>query len=88
MDYEKKYKALVEAVKILKEANPSDEGIQNWVNDNVPELQESEDEKLNHWKPTEAQMNSLAYIIIHPNEGNKSDYSMLQSLYKDLQRIE
>ena len=46
MDYEKKYKDLVEAVKILKEANPSDEGIQNWVNDNVPELKESEDERI------------------------------------------
>ena len=46
MDYEKKYKALVEAVKTLKEANPSDEGIQNWVNDNVPELKESDDERV------------------------------------------
>ena len=46
MDYEKKYKALVEAVKTLKEVNPSDEGIQNWVNDNVPELIESEDKEI------------------------------------------
>jgi len=46
MDYEKKYKALVEAVNMLKETNPSDEGIQNWVKDNVPELQESEDERI------------------------------------------
>ena len=46
IDYEKKYKALVEAVKTLKEANPSDEGIQNWVKDNVSELRESEDEKI------------------------------------------
>lgn len=45
MDYEKKYKNLVKAVKELQEANPSDEGIQNWVNGNVPELAESEDEK-------------------------------------------
>ena len=45
MDYEKKYRDLVEAVKKLQEANPSDEGIQNWVNDNVPELKESEDER-------------------------------------------
>ena len=44
--YEKKYKALIEAVKTLKETNPSDEGIQNWVNDNVPELAESEDERI------------------------------------------
>ena len=46
MDYEKKYNKLVEAIKVLQETNPSDEGIQNWVNDNVPELKESEDEKI------------------------------------------
>ena len=46
MDYEKKYLDLVEAVKELQEANPSDEGIQKWVEDNVPELTESEDEKI------------------------------------------
>ena len=46
MDYEKKYKDLVEAVKELQEANPSDEGIQKWVEDNIPELAESKDEKI------------------------------------------
>ena len=46
MDYEKKYNKLVNAIKVLQETNPSDEGIQNWVNDNVPELKESEDEKV------------------------------------------
>ncbi len=46
MDYEKKYRDLVEAVKELQEANPSDEGIQKWVKDNVPELKESEDERI------------------------------------------
>ena len=46
MDYKEKYNKLVEAVKVLQEANPSDEGIQNWVNDNVPELRESENEKI------------------------------------------
>lgn len=46
MDYKDKYNRLVEAVKVLQEANPSDEGIQNWVKDNVPELRESEDEKI------------------------------------------
>ena len=47
MDYEKKYEKLVDAVKVLRDNNPSDEGIQNWVNDNVPELkEESEDEKI------------------------------------------
>lgn len=46
MNYEEKYNNLVVAIKQLQEANPSDEGIQNWVNDNVPELQESEGEKI------------------------------------------
>lgn len=45
MDYKEKYNKLVEAVKVLQETNPSDEGIQNWVNDNVPELADSKDEK-------------------------------------------
>jgi len=46
MDYEKKYRDLVEAVKELQEANPSDEGIQKWVEDNVLELAESKDERI------------------------------------------
>ena len=46
MDYEKKYLDLVEAVKELQEANPSDEGIQKWVEDNVPELAEPKDERI------------------------------------------
>ncbi len=46
MDYEKKYRDLVEAVKKLQEANPSDDGIQTWIKDNVPELKESEDERI------------------------------------------
>ena len=33
MDYEKRCKELVEAIKQLQETNPSDEGIQNWAND-------------------------------------------------------
>ena len=44
--YENKYNKLVNAIKVLQETNPSDEGIQNWVNDNVPELRESEDERI------------------------------------------
>ena len=43
---EQKYNKLVEAIKVLQETNPNDEGIQNWVNDNVPELAESEDERI------------------------------------------
>jgi hypothetical protein len=46
MDYKKKYEKLVDAVKVLRDNNPSDEGIQNWVNDNVPELKENEDERI------------------------------------------
>lgn len=46
MDYKEKYDKLVNAIKVLQETNPSDEGIQNWVNDNVPELRESEDERI------------------------------------------
>lgn len=49
MDYEQKYKDLVKAVKELQEANPSDKGIQNWVNKNIPELAESEDERIRKW---------------------------------------
>ena len=45
-DYEKRYKKALEAVKELQKANPSDEGIQNWVDDNFPELIESEDERI------------------------------------------
>ena len=46
MSYKGKYNKLVEAIKVLQETNPSDECLQNWVNDNVPELKESEDEKV------------------------------------------
>lgn len=40
MNYEKKYEKLIDAVKVLRDNNQSDEGIRNWVNDNVPELRE------------------------------------------------
>lgn len=46
MNYEQRYKEALKAVNELQDANPTDEGIQNWVNDNVPELQESEDESI------------------------------------------
>lgn len=46
MDYEVKYNKLVEAVKELQESNPHDKGLQNWVNDNVPELKWSEDDRM------------------------------------------
>jgi len=43
MDYEKRYNELIEAIKEMLEANPHDEGLQNWVQDNVPELTENEE---------------------------------------------
>lgn len=46
MNYEKRYNELLEAIKEMQEANPHDEGLQNWVHDNVPELAESEDERI------------------------------------------
>jgi len=46
MNYEKRYNELIDAIKEMMEANPHDEGLQNWVHDNVPELTESEDEKM------------------------------------------
>jgi len=46
MDYEKKYNEALDAIKKLQEANPSDEGIQNWVNDNFPKLKESKGERI------------------------------------------
>jgi len=46
MNYEKRYNELIDAIKEMMEANPHDEGLQNWVHDNVPELAESEDERI------------------------------------------
>ena len=40
------YDKALDAIKNLREMNPSDEGIQNWVNENFPELKESEGEKI------------------------------------------
>ena len=46
MDYKKRYNKLVEDIKTLQKANPSDKVIQNWINENLPELHyESEAEK-------------------------------------------
>ena len=46
MNYEQRYKEALKAVKELQEANPSDDGIQNWVNENFHELAKSEDERM------------------------------------------
>lgn len=46
MNYEQRYKEALKAVKELQEANLSDDGIQNWVNEKFPELRESEDDRI------------------------------------------
>lgn len=46
MDYERRCKELVEAIKQLQETNPSDEGIQNWANDVLYETEEAENERI------------------------------------------
>lgn len=64
MNYEKAFKEALKAVKELQEANPSDDGIQNWVNDNFPELRESEGERIRKglieffedWKETKSHL--------------------------------
>ena len=43
MNYEQRYKEALKAVKELQEANPSDDGIKNWVEEKFPELKESGD---------------------------------------------
>ena len=73
--YEKRYKDLVEAVKMLKEANPSDEGLQNWVKDNVPELQESEDEKIRK---------AIRLILIATEDDQKDFYETHKLTRKEL----
>lgn len=40
---------ILEAVRVLQEANPHDEGIQNWVRNYFPELKEPEDERIRKW---------------------------------------
>ena len=64
-NYEQKYNKLVNAIKVLQETNPSDEGIQSWVNDNVPELAEPEDEKVRKWLYN--YFRSLFSTWIHPD---------------------
>lgn len=46
MDYEKKYKEALSKAKELSDSNPSDEGVQKWIQDTFPELRESEDERI------------------------------------------
>lgn len=46
MNYEQRYKEILEAVKELQEDNPCDDGINKWVEDKFPELREAENEKI------------------------------------------
>ena len=46
MDYEKKYKEALSKAKELSDSNPSDEGVQKWIQDTFPELRESKDERM------------------------------------------
>ena len=70
-NYEKRYKDALEAIKKLQEANPSDEGIQNWVNDNFPELAMSEDEKIRK------------ELIEHIKANQGADYVLFQKFSPD-----
>ena len=42
-------KEILEAVRVLQEANPHDEGIQNWVRNYFPELKESGGDRIRKW---------------------------------------
>ena len=76
MDYKDKYNKLVNAIKVLQETNQSDEGIQNWVNDNVPELKENEYEST--------RKRIIALVNAHGQGGFKE--SMLAWLEKQGQK--
>lgn len=45
IDYKKRFEEVLEKARELKEANPSDEGTQNWVNDAFPELNKFDENK-------------------------------------------
>lgn len=46
MDNEEKYKKLIRAIKVLRDLKPLDECLENWIKENVPEIAESEDERI------------------------------------------
>ena len=46
MNYERRYNEILAAIRMLQAVNPSDEGIKHWVRHNIPELCESEGEKV------------------------------------------
>ena len=46
MDYERRCEELVEAIKLLQETNPSDDGIQNWANDVLYGTKEANDGRI------------------------------------------
>ena len=75
-NYEKLYQKALEAVKELLSANPSDEGVQNWVYDNFPELIESEDEKIRK------ELADFIYASVFPTEKLKQKEKFLAWLEK------
>lgn len=46
MDNEEKYKKLIRAIKILREIKPRDESLEKWIKDYVPDLAETDDERI------------------------------------------
>ena len=46
MNYERRYNEILAAIRMLQAVNSSDEGIKHWVRHNIPELCESEGEKV------------------------------------------
>ena len=83
MDYEQKYNDILIAVKKLQEANPNDDGIQNWIDDNFPELKEGQDELTWLTKYIEEEVYSLS-IDIRDDE----DRVKLKNLNKALAWLE
>ena len=46
MDNEEKYKKLIRAIKILREIKPRDESLEKWIKDYVPDLADTDDERI------------------------------------------
>ena len=46
MENEEKYKKLIRAIKILREIKPRDESLEKWIKDYVPDLAETDDERI------------------------------------------
>ena len=65
MDNEEKYKKLIRAIKILREIKPRDESLEKWIKDYVPDLAETDDERIRK---------SLIYLVhLYGGEFGKID---------------